>query len=79
MFRSYHDRRKILLTLESTVQAQKAYGIDIIIPLDELLSWWKASFGAIDGGEARSLREHLKDVRQQAMYYVVHGGVNREL
>jgi len=29
--------------------------------------------------EARSLQEHLKDVRKQAMYCVVHGGVDHEL
>lgn len=28
---------------------------------------------------ARSLRAHLADMRQQAMYGVIHGGVNREL
>ena len=36
IFRSYRDGRKIVLTPESTVQAQKSYGADIIIPLDEL-------------------------------------------
>ena len=29
--------------------------------------------------EARSLREHLQDPRQQAMYAVIHGGTDREL
>lgn len=29
--------------------------------------------------EARSLREHLKDVQKQAMYCVVHGGIDRDL
>jgi len=28
---------------------------------------------------ARSLTEHLKDPRKQAMYAVVHGGTNKEL
>ncbi len=36
VFQSYRDGRKILLTPESTIQAQKSYGADIIIPLDEL-------------------------------------------
>lgn len=36
MFRSYRDGTKFLLTPESTVQAQKDIGADIIIPLDEL-------------------------------------------
>lgn len=36
IFRSYRDGSKFLLTPESTVQAQKDIGADIIIPLDEL-------------------------------------------
>ena len=36
IFRSYRDGKKFLLTPESTVQAQKDIGADIIIPLDEL-------------------------------------------
>lgn len=35
-FRSYRDGSRFLLTPESTVQAQKDIGADIIIPLDEL-------------------------------------------
>src|SRR3972149_11025677 len=35
-FRSYRDGTKIVLTPESSVQAQKELGADIIIPLDEL-------------------------------------------
>ena len=35
-FRSYRNGSKLLLTPESTVQAQKDIGADIIIPLDEL-------------------------------------------
>ena len=29
--------------------------------------------------DACSLREHLKDIRNQAMYCVVHGGISQEL
>lgn len=36
VFRSYRDGTKFVLTPESTVQAQKNIGADIIIPLDEL-------------------------------------------
>jgi len=36
MFRSYRDGTYVSLTPESTVQAQKQYGSDIIIPLDEV-------------------------------------------
>jgi len=84
-FRSYRDGRKILLTPESTVRAQKAYGADIIIPLDELPPYHidrgvlAASVDRSHRWEARSLREHLRDVREQAMYCVVHGGIDREL
>ena len=36
LFRSYRDGNKILLTPETSVQAQKDLGADIIIPFDEL-------------------------------------------
>ena len=36
IFRSYRNGEKILLTPESSIQAQKSLGADIIIPLDEL-------------------------------------------
>jgi queuine tRNA-ribosyltransferase len=38
VFRSYRDGTYVSLTPESTVQAQKQYGSDIIIPLDEVPS-----------------------------------------
>lgn len=84
LFRSYRDGRKFLLTPETTVQAQKSLGADIIIPLDELPPYHidrdglKASVELSHRWEARSLVEHLKDVKDQAMYCVVHGGVDRE-
>ncbi len=36
LFRSYRDGSKVLLTPESSVEAQKDLGADIIIPFDEL-------------------------------------------
>uniref|UniRef100_A0A7S4K6U2 tRNA-guanine(15) transglycosylase-like domain-containing protein n=1 Tax=Odontella aurita TaxID=265563 RepID=A0A7S4K6U2_9STRA len=84
-FKSYRDGRKIVLTPESTVQVQKALGADIIIPLDELPPYHTdrerlvQSVDLTHRWEARSLREHLKDVRKQAMYCVVHGGIDVEL
>lgn len=36
LFRSYRDGAKVLLTPETSIQAQKALGADIIIPFDEL-------------------------------------------
>lgn len=84
-FRSYRDGRKIFLTPESTVQAQKSYGADIIIPLDQLPPYHidrKLLEESVDRShrwEARSLAEHLKNPKEQAMYCVVHGGVDKEL
>ena len=84
-FRSYRDGSKFLLTPESTIQAQKDIGADIIIPLDELPAYHisrdvlSESVDRSHRWEARSLKEHLKDLKQQAMYCVVHGGVDKEL
>jgi len=84
-FSSYRDGRKIFLTPESTVEAQKSYGADIIIPLDQLPPYHidrQKLLESVDRShrwEARSLRKHLEDVKQQAMYCVVHGGVDIEL
>jgi len=83
-FRSYRDGSKILLTPETTVQAQKDIGADIIIPLDELppfhISPQKLA-ESVDRShrwEARSLKEHLKDIKNQAMYSVIHGGLDKD-
>lgn len=84
-FRSYRDGRKIFLTPESTVEAQKAYGADIIIPLDQLPPYHIDRQKLVDSvnrshrWEARSLKKHLEDVKDQAMYCVVHGGVDVEM
>lgn len=84
-FRSYRDGSNILLTPESTVQAQKKIGADIIIPLDELPSYYTHHVRLMQAverthrWEARSLKEHLKDVKQQAMFCVIHGGIDPEL
>ena len=85
IFRSYRDGKSFLLTPESTVQAQKSFGADIIIPLDELPPYHidrnvlVNSVERTHRWEARSLQEHLKDVKDQAMYCVIHGGLDREL
>jgi queuine tRNA-ribosyltransferase len=84
-FRSYRDGAKIILTPESSVQAQKKIGADIIIPLDELppyhtdKRYLKRSLDRTHRWEERSLDEHLKNPREQAMYAVVHGGIDPEL
>ena len=85
IFRSYRDGRKFLLTPESTVQAQKSFGADIIIPLDELPPYHidpkvlEDSVERTHRWEARSLNEHLRNVKEQAMYCVIHGGLDRGL
>lgn len=84
-FRSYRDGSEIRLTPESSVRAQKAFGADIIIPLDELppndMESWRLrkSVERSHRWMARSLAEHKLDVRGQAMYGVLHGGTDRAL
>ena len=85
LFRSYRDGKQFLLTPESTVQAQKSIGADIIIPLDELPPYHIDPVALLDSverthrWEARSLTEHLVNVKEQAMYCVIHGGLDKEL
>jgi queuine tRNA-ribosyltransferase len=85
LFRSYRDGKKILLTPESSILVQKALGADIIIPLDELPPYHISqqalleSFNRTHRWEIRSLEEHLKNPMKQAMYNVVHGGIDDSL
>jgi queuine tRNA-ribosyltransferase len=84
-FRSYRDGAKVLLTPETSIQVQKSLGADIIIPFDELPPYHigpdqlKRSLDRTHRWEKRSLDEHLKDRNGQAMYAVIHGGVDPEL
>lgn len=84
-FRSYRDGSKVVLTPESSVQAQKALGADIIIPFDELPPYHiqdkklKVSLDRTHRWEKRSLDEHLKNRNNQAMYAVIHGGIDNAL
>lgn len=85
LFRSYRDGTKIMLTPESSVAAQKAYASDIIVPLDELPPYHidpdrlERSVLLSHRWEARSLRAHLDNVQKQAMYAVIHGGMDERL
>jgi queuine tRNA-ribosyltransferase len=85
LFRSYRDGSSVSLTPESSVEAQKSLGADIIIPLDELPPYHidravlERSVFLSHRWEARSLKAHLRDVRTQAMYAVIHGGVDEDL
>ena len=84
-FRSYRDGSKVMLTPESSIQAQKDLGADIIIPFDELPPYHiapdalKRSLDRTHRWEKRSLDEHLKNPQGQAMYAVIHGGIDPEL
>ncbi len=85
LFRSYRDGSPLLLTPESSVKAQKDLGADIIIPFDELPPYHmdpvslEKSLHRTHRWEKRSLDEHLKSPNDQAMYAVVHGGVDQRL
>ena len=85
LFRSYRDGGKVMLTPESSVKAQKDFGADIIIPLDELPPYHiatealKQSLARTHRWEKRSLDAHLQLPQGQAMYAVVHGGIDNAL
>ncbi len=85
LFRSYRDGSPVLLTPELSVQAQKDLGADIIIPFDELPPYHIEQQKLIESldrthrWEERSLVEHRKNINNQAMYAVVHGGIDPEL
>lgn len=82
LFRSYRDGAKVTLTPESSITAQKELGADIIISFDELppyhisASDLKKSLERTHRWEERSLIAHLADPQQQALYAVIHGGVD---
>jgi len=85
LFRSYRDGSKVLLTPESSIQAQKDLGADIIIPFDELPPYHiqeealKLSLARTHRWEKRSLDAHLRSPNGQAMYGVVHGGIDLDM
>ncbi len=85
LFRSYIDGKSVMLTPESSVEAQKELGADIIIPFDELPPYHiseealKRSFERTHRWQKRSLDTHLASPQNQAMFAVIHGGVNWEL
>jgi len=85
IFRSYRDGEKITLTPESSIKAQKIFGSDIILPLDELPPYHmdkkklKKSLDRTHRWEKRSLEEHLKNPAGQAIYAIIHGGIDKEL
>lgn len=84
VFRSYRDGSKVTLTPESSIQAQKQIGADIIVPFDELPPYHmderalRRSLDRTHRWEKRSLDEHQKDPKHQAIYAVCHGGINSD-
>lgn len=82
LFRSYKDGSPLLLTPETSVQAQKELGADIIIPFDELPPYHidpralKKSLDRTHRWEERSLLYHTQNRNNQAMYAVIHGGID---
>ncbi len=85
LFRSYRDGARVLLTPETSVQAQKDLGADIIIPFDELPPYHidanalKESFDRTHRWEKRSIEAHRLAPNGQAMYAVIHGGLDFDL
>lgn len=85
LFRSYRDGSELMLSPESSVAAQKQLGADIIIPFDELPPYHignkalRASFDRTHRWEKRSLEAHLANTNNQAMYSVIHGGIDPKL
>lgn len=85
LFRSYRDGKRILLTPESSIQAQKDLGADIIIPFDELPPYHidpkklQDSLLRTHRWEKRSLDAHLENPQHQAIYAVIHGGIDKNL
>ncbi len=85
LFRSYRNGDICLLTPESSVAAQKDLGADIIIPFDELPPYHidpkklEESLHRTHRWEKRSLDAHLQNKNNQAMYAVIHGGVDKRL
>ena len=85
VFRSYRDGKRVFFTPETSVQIQKDIGADIIIPFDELPPYHlnqealKTSLERTHLWEKRSLDFHLKNRQNQAMYAVLHGGIDLDL
>ncbi|MCX6990689.1 MAG: tRNA guanosine(34) transglycosylase Tgt [Chlamydiae bacterium] len=85
LFRSYRDGSKMLLTPETSIAAQKDLGADIMICFDELPPYHidpsklKTSLDRTHRWEKRSLEAHKQNPQNQALYAVIHGGVDPDL
>ena len=85
LFRSYRDGSPVLLTAETSIQAQKDIGADMIVSFDELPPCHmdpvklRQSLDRTHRWEKRSLDAHLQNRNNQALYAVVHGGTDLAL
>ena len=85
IFRSYKDGTRLLLTPETSIRAQKKIGADIMISFDELPPYHitpdklKRSFERTHRWEKRSLDTHILHPSDQALYAVIHGGIDKAL
>ncbi len=85
IFRSYKDGTRLLLTPETSIRAQKKIGADIMISFDELPPYHittdklRRSFDRTHRWEKRSLDTHLLHPSDQALYAVIHGGIDKAL
>ena len=85
VFRSYVNGDKVVLTPETSIAAQKDLGADIIVAFDELPPFHikpdklKLSVDRTHRWEKRSIDAHLQNPNNQAMYAVIHGGLDKDL
>lgn len=85
LFRSYRDGARVLLTPETSIRAQKEIGADLIVSFDELPPFHmdekklKQSFERTHRWELRSLAMHQAMPNNQALYAVIHGGLDFNL
>lgn len=84
-FKSYRNGDRIFLSPESSIQAQKELGADIMISFDELPPYHmdqeslETSLERTHRWEKRSLDAHLANPNNQALYAVIHGGIDVNL
>lgn len=85
LFRSYRDGSPLFLSPEASIAAQKDLGADMIVAFDELLpyhidkKYQQRSLDRTHRWEERSLIAHKKRPAGQALYAVVHGGIDEEM
>ena len=85
LFRSYRDGSPLLLTPETSIAAQKQLGADIIVSFDELPPYHmdpralRKSLDRTHRWEERSIKAHQENPKNQSIYAVVHGGIDKKM